>query len=241
MAQGLKDATGDPGFGFIEPIKPAARGRVTEHVREVLREAIVRLDLKPGGFIDKKALASRLGVSLFPVTEALARLAQEGLVEVLPQRGTLVARIRMGDVRQAHFIRRALEAETVKTIAPAVTDATLAALNRNLRYQRAAVEGDDREGFHRLDLQFHATLQDALGFGRVRETVETARLGLERVRRMLSSPRRHAITYGEHVAIVEALSSRDAAASARAMEAHLDGVIAELLAFAATHPDVIEE
>jgi GntR family transcriptional regulator, rspAB operon transcriptional repressor len=241
MVQGLKDATEDTGFGFIEPIKPAARGRVTEHVRDVLREAIVRLDLKPGGFIDKKALATRLGVSLFPVTEALARLAQEGLVEVLPQRGTLVARIRMGDVRQAHFIRRALEAETARLVAPMMTDSTLSALERNLRYQRAAVDGEDREGFHRLDLQFHALLQDALGFGRVREAVETSRLGLERVRRMLSSPRRHAVTYEEHAAILAALAQRDGMAAARAMEHHLDGVIAELLAFAADNPDLVED
>jgi len=241
MAQGARDASQDLGFGFIEPIKPAARGRVTEHVRDALRDAIVRLDLKPGGFIDKKALAARLGVSLFPVTEALARLAQEGLVEVLPQRGTLVSRIRLGDVRQAHFIRRALEAETARDVAPRISDAELAAFERNLRYQQAAVDGDDREGFHRLDLQFHALLQDALGFSRVRETVETARMGLERVRRMLSSPRRHAITYQEHVRIVEALKRRDANAVARAMEEHLDGVIAELLAFAATHPEVVED
>ena len=78
-------------------------------------------------------MCARLGVSRFPVSEALGRLAAEGLVEVLPQRGTRVARIDLADCRQAMFIRRALEIAAVRNVAPRADAGLLAALDRNLR------------------------------------------------------------------------------------------------------------
>src|SRR6187401_2594579 len=95
-------------YGFIAPLSREKRGGTVQHVQELIRDAIVRLELPPGAFIDKIALCERLGVSRFPVSEALGRLAAEGFVEVQPQRGTRVARIDMGDCRQAMFIRKAL-------------------------------------------------------------------------------------------------------------------------------------
>ena len=91
----------------------------------MLRAAIVGLDFAPGEFIDKGAVCERLRVSRFPVSEALGRLAAEGLVEVLPQRGTRAARIRLGEVREAMMIRRALEAMVAETAARHLPDDAL--------------------------------------------------------------------------------------------------------------------
>ena len=98
-------------YAFLPTLPRQGRGGTVQRVQEVIRDAIVRLDLPPGTAIDKVALCARLGVSRFPVSEALGRLAAEGLVEILPQRGTRVARIDLADCRQAMFIRRALEIE----------------------------------------------------------------------------------------------------------------------------------
>ena len=103
-----------------------------QRVQDLIRDAIVRLELPPGTAIDKAALCAQLGVSRFPVSEALGRLAAEGFVEILPQRGTRVARIDLADCRQAMFIRRALEAETVRALAPRADAGLLAALEANL-------------------------------------------------------------------------------------------------------------
>src|SRR3712207_3626934 len=95
-------------YAFLAPFEREQRGQTTERVERALRAAIVGLDFAPGEFIDKGAVCDRLGVSRFPVSEALARLAAEGLAEVLPQRGTRAARIRLSEVREAMMIRRAL-------------------------------------------------------------------------------------------------------------------------------------
>lgn len=217
------------------------QGGATDRIVEALREAIVTLDIPPGTVLDKAALATRFGVSRFPVSEALNRLKAEGLVEIKPQSGSTVSLIRLADARENMFLRRALEGETVALLAKRRAPDLLVEVERNLRYQKSAMEAGDRQGFHRLDLEFHDLLVSAAGFPRVRATVEKARLALDRVRRLLGSPRRHALTFAEHNAIVDALRAGDSGAARAAMAAHIDSVMDELEDFSAAHPEVFAD
>ena len=103
-------------YHFLRQPAAPTRGNVTVHVTDILRSAIVTLDLKPGEIIDKGAICERLGVSRFPVSEALARLQAEGLVDILPQRASTVSLIRIADVLEYMLIRKALEAESVRVV-----------------------------------------------------------------------------------------------------------------------------
>jgi GntR family transcriptional regulator, rspAB operon transcriptional repressor len=226
-------------YAFLLPLTRSGRGGTVARVQDVIRDAIVRLDLPPGTFLDKAALCARLGVSRFPVSEALGRLAAEGFVEVLPQRGTRVARIDLVDCRQAMFIRRALEAEAMRTIAPRADAALLAALDRNLRDQEAALGADHGGRFHELDLALHELLLDFLGYERVRHAVEAARGSLDRARLFMCTPQRQVATFAEHGAIVAALKRHDTDAAVGAMERHLDAVMTELVDFAGRNPDAV--
>lgn len=213
----------------------------TDRVTEALREAIVTLEIPPGAPLDKAVLTARFGVSRFPIAEALNRLKAEGLVEVRPQSGSRVSLLRLADVHETLFLRRALEAEVAERLAGRENEALIGELRRNLRYQKAAAAADDRAGFHRLDIDFHGMLVAAVAYPRVTATVEHAWLALDRARRLLGSPRRHAVTYDEHVAIVEALEAGDPARARAAMAAHIDAVMAELAAFSETHPEVFAD
>jgi DNA-binding GntR family transcriptional regulator len=210
-------------------------------VYEDLRAAIVSLALKPGARIDKTEICGRLHVSRQPLAEAIARLAEERLVDVEPQKGTFIARIRLSDVAEAAFVRRALETAMVGAIAPAIEDTILARLDRILGYQAAAVKAKDTEEFYALDVRFHTMLFDRLAMRRVAEVVETSRAQLERTRRLLlPTPGRNQNTLREHRAIFAALQLRDPVKAARAMGEHLDEVMAELRRFAAQQPDLFE-
>src|SRR6185436_5624925 len=140
-------------YAFLPTLPRQGRGGTVQRVQDVIRDAIVRLDLPPGTAIDKAALCAQLGVSRFPVSEALGRLSAEGFVEILPQRGTRVARIDMEACRQAMFIRKALETEAMRTVAPRADAALLAALERNLRLHEAALATENSQRFHELDLE----------------------------------------------------------------------------------------
>jgi DNA-binding GntR family transcriptional regulator len=169
------------------------------------------------------------------------RLAAEGLVDIIPQSGSRVALIKISDTRENMFLRRALEVETVRKLAPLASSGLLDQLASNLRYQKAAIEAQDLKGFHGFDLAFHALLQDHLGFERVRSAAETARLGLDRVRQLLNTRRRLDLTLGEHKTIVAALEAHDGDAAAKAMYGHLDAVMAELETFAREKPELFAD
>lgn len=228
-------------YSFLPAFERGPRGETTAKVERVLRAAIVGLDFQPGEFIDKALVCERLQVSRFPVSEALGRLAAEGLVEILPQRGTRAARIRLSEIVEAMLIRRALEAMVAEHAAERLPATHLMKLEQNLEAQAAAVQRGDRPGFYALDLVFHEILVEGLGLCRVSAVIEASRGNVDRVRRLLSSPRRHAVTLSEHRALVAAIRARDAVAARQAMEDHLDGVMEELERFSAAHPEVFAD
>lgn len=228
-------------YEFLDPDRPAVKIGATARVLAALRSAIVQLELKPGDFLDKQAIAARLGVSRFPVGEAMNRLAAEGLVDIIPQSGSRVALIKISDARENMFLRRALEVETARHVARDANRRLMEALQANLRYQQAAIDAGDHNGFHGFDLAFHAMLQDRLGFERVRIATETARLGLERARRLLNTRRRLELTLAEHKTIVKAIERRNGDAAAGAMNAHLEAVLAELEGFAEDRPELFAD
>lgn len=228
-------------YDFLDAGRASGKGGATARVHDVLREAIVRLELKPGEFLDKQAIAARLGVSRFPVGEALNRLAAEGLVEIVPQSGSRVALIRISAAREAMFLRRAIETEAIRTLTKTWSAGQVRDMQQNLRYQIAAVESGDRDGFYRFDVQFHGILLDSLGFERVKQAADSARLGLERIRRLLNSRRRQQVTLDEHTAIAEALRRRDVEGAVKAMDLHLGAVLTELESFASERPELFAD
>jgi DNA-binding GntR family transcriptional regulator len=207
-------------------------------VERALRSAIVALDFAPGELIDKGAVCVALGVSRFPVSEALARLAAEGLVEILPQRGSRAARIRLPEIRESMLIRQTLECMVAEKAAEQLPASDIEALRRNLQAQQETVEQGDRPGFYALDLEFHTILVEGLNLPRVAAVIDASRANIDRVRRLLSSPRRHTVTLSEHRAIFHALEARDSRAAYKAMAVHLEAVMEELGRFSAEHSDV---
>lgn len=228
-------------FEVGSPGRRRGDGGATERVVEALREAIVTLEIPPGAPLDKAVLTARFGVSRFPVAEAFTRLKAEGLVDIRPQSGSTVSLIRLADARENLFLRRALEGEALALLAARNDAALLGEVDKNLRSQKEAMEAGDQPGFHRLDLEFHDLLISAVGFPRMRATVERARLALDRVRRLLGTPRRHALTFAEHSAVVDALRKAAPDAARAAMAAHIDSVMTELEALAVERPEVFAD
>ncbi len=228
-------------YKFLVSAAAPQRGNVTAAVIEQLRTAIVTLELKPGEVLDKGLICERLGVSRFPVSEALARLQAEGLVEIMPQRGSMVSRVRIGDVVEYMLIRKALEGEAVRALVARRPPGVLERLEANLGEQAKAAKRGDRDGFHRLDIEFHDMLFSALRFDRIRAVIEQARANLDRARLLILDPRRLSLTQSEHKAIADGIAAGDADRAAAAMRAHIDKVTGELLVFAREAPELFAD
>ena len=85
------------------------KASVQDTVYQVLKNGIMTMKLVPGTVMSTKEMAEKLNVSRTPVREAFIRLNEEGLVEIIPQRETLVSRLDMERIKQERFIRESLE------------------------------------------------------------------------------------------------------------------------------------
>src|SRR5204862_2786566 len=118
-----------------------------ERVYRELRRRIRELALPPGAPIRKEEIALEMGVSRAPVSEAIARLADEALVDVFPQHGSFVAPIRAEDVRESLFIRTALEVEAIRRVTQVVTPELTQRLEANLAAQEDALRANELATF----------------------------------------------------------------------------------------------
>jgi len=230
-----------PTYDFLQKPANLSRGGTTAYVADALRRAIVRLELPPGTLIEKSAICERLGVSRFPVAEAFSRLNMEGLVDILPQRGTLVSRLSIADIREYMFIRTALEAETVHDLAGYATPELLAELRETITNQEQAV-ADGRQDLYLVhDIAFHDLLMSTVGSGRAKSIIDNARIHIDRARGLVNTPQRASLSITEHKAIVDALEARDATRAANAMRAHIGGIMDELIRFAEGKPELFAD
>lgn len=223
-------------YDFLPAAGSFARGSVTLDVTNTLRHAIVTLALPPGAILDKNAICAQLGVSRFPVSEALARLAEEGLVDIAPQRGSTVSLVRIADVREYMLIRKGLESEALRVLIGKHDAEVIDALHANMAAQRDAAGRDDAETFHQIDVDFHDIIFRSMRLTKVKAIIDRARANLDRARRLIITPRRLALTIAEHQAIFDGILAADPPQATAAIRAHIDAVMVELFAFARSHP-----
>lgn len=227
-----------PGASRLRPLEDFA-GSLTQRVYLVLKDAILCLAYRPGEILRKGDICARLGVSRSPVSEAVARLAVEGLVDVIPQAGTFVARFSMGEIREGAFLREAIELAAIEKVAETITDSQLTQLRRNLRVQEALVADGDTAGFYAMDGEMHEMILSFTGYRKLAQVSETAWLHVNRARQLvLPVPGRVAATLEEHRGIVAALEARNPAAARAATRTHLRQLVTYLEPLERERPDL---
>lgn len=215
---------------------------VRQRLNDVLRQAIIRMELAPGQALSEKEIADLFAVSRQPVREAFIRLSESGLVEVRPQRGTYVVRISRQAVLEARFIRESLEVaialEATKcTLLPSV----LMELNELIERQRSCIERQDHDRFFFLDEMFHRTLAFSTGQTMAWNVIQDVKAQLDRVR-YLSIPESTPIPKlaDQHQAIVDSISAGDAEAAVQAMSTHQREILHSLPELERRFPELFE-
>ena len=229
------------------PLRQALRpldafpGSLAQKVYAALREAILSLSFRPGDILRKPEICELLGVSRSPVSEAVARLAAEHLVQVVPQAGTYVARLSLSEIREGAFLREALELAAVDRVAQAVTEDQLVLLRRNLRLQEVLLHDHDFSGFYQTDALMHELILSFTGFRRVARLADTSWVHVNRARQLiLPQPGRVEATLAEHHQIIAAIEARDPEAARVATRAHLGKLMGFLEPLAQNRPDLFE-
>lgn len=221
MLQPAEAAKQEPSAPRLRPLA-AFSGSLGQRVYQTLRQGILSLAYRPGEILRKPEICEALGVSRSPVADAVARLQAEGLVDVIPQAGTFVARFTMQEIREGAFLREAIEVAAIERVAARIADAELQRLRRNLTVQTALVADGDIPGFYAMDAAMHELLLSFTGFPKLAVVAETAWLHVNRARQLiLPVPGRVEATLAEHQAILSALEARDPVAARGAVQAHL--------------------
>jgi DNA-binding GntR family transcriptional regulator len=191
-----------------------------------LRQRIVGMSMLPGERIVERDIAEEFGTSRTPVHEAVQRLADEGLIEVIPRSGTFVARIPLDALEEANLVRHALETAIIEKAATRAGGEGAARLRAVLAEQEAAIAANDLHGFHRADEGFHALLSELSGYPGVWPIIQQAKTQMDRYRQLtLPLEGRMAGVLEEHRAVVEAIEAQDPQRAVAAMREHLDHVM----------------
>lgn len=216
-------------------------GSLANRVYESLKEAIIAFQLEPGAVLRKQVICDQFSISRAPVSEAIARLAAEGLVEVIPQSGTKVSRLSMDEIREGAFLREALELAAVEKVARTRTDQQMAQLMRNFRLQSLLVDDGDLSGFYLADEEMHQLIMKFTGFRRVAKITATACLQVSRARQLiLPTPGRARESIEEHKLIIDAIKQQNPTAARLAMKKHLANLIIRLEPLEAEKPNLFK-
>lgn len=214
---------------------------VGPQVYRTLRERIIRAELAPGALVSETELAKVFSLSRQPIREAFIKLADDGLVEVRPQRGTLVRKINIASVMDARFVREAVEADIVKLVAERNDPVVVADLRRQIEAQRHTI-GHHPDEFMKLDEQFHRTLAVAADKSQVFRVVDNVKAQMDRVR-FLTLMNRSVIEISieQHAAVVDAIERGIPMQADAAMRAHLRQILADLPHVALLKPDFFDD
>ncbi len=210
---------------------------IGSRVYDTVRQAIVQLQFRPGNPLSEAEIARQLGVSRQPVREAFIKLAEAGLVQIRPQRGTMITRISTDAVMDARFVREAIEADVVKLVVERCDAAIRTELLNQIERQKRVAD-DDSDGFVKLDELFHRTLAEMAGKSYAWRVIEEVKAQMDRVR-YLSVEKLHVrLLISQHEEIVSGIVDHDAPRAEAAMRRHLREILKSLPEVARARPDL---
>lgn len=188
----------------------------------MLRQAILNGRLAAGARLRQTELADQLGISRTPIREALVRLQQEGLLELLPRAGVRVVSLDPEEAVDLYDVREALDGLAARLAAGRRDTAALARLESALARMGRCVERNDPGHWFRSHVVFHEEIVRAAGNRHLARLATVVRLSIRQFHPLLlKTERRLGDAYREHRRIFEAIAARDPESAERAARLHI--------------------
>lgn len=200
--------------------RPARRTQLPEEVAAYVRELIISGRAHPGEFLRIERIAEAVGVSQTPVREGLLTLRNEGLVNLLPRRGFVVAPFTPEDIADVYWLHALLAGELAARAALKISDNQLDQLAANVKQYAAAVAVGDWEEIPELGLEFHRQLNAAAESRRLVLILDTITANVPNRLYAAGNPKE---TGKEHPQILRALRKHDPDLTRDLMSKHIVG------------------
>ncbi|MCY0386657.1 GntR family transcriptional regulator [Robbsia sp. Bb-Pol-6] len=219
---------------------PAEKPFSNEVIYARLQKAVLEHRLTPGTRLVEDRLAEAAGVSRTKIREVLGRLAHEGLVTLVPNRGAFIASPSTEQARDVFVTRRMVEPGIARMLCESATAAQVRTLRRHSRLEEAARAKDDRPAIIRLSGEFHVLIAQMAGneilLRLMREMTSLTCLIIT----LYDKPNTPACPHTEHVALIDAIEARDGAQAAACMTQHLNHIehTLDLASHSIASPDI---
>ena len=201
----------------------------TTQVHDVLQTAIVRGKLLPNTALSEATISSLIDVSRTPVREALAQLADEQLVLIYRQVGTIVAPVRLSLLEEGRFVRSTLECANHVQLVQNITPEQLTEFGQIIQRQRDAVSHGQLDQYSELDELMHRRLFEFAGREHVWPMLEPFKRQFDRVRWLLLGVSGHAErSLQEHEHILAQMAARDVAGLGATVASHINHITQHL-------------
>lgn len=201
-----------------------------EQVTATLESEILTGKLASGTALTEQSLSKRLGVSRTPIRAALHTLAEEGLINLIPNRGAVVVGVTREDLIDIYKIRMRLEGLASALAAERISREDLATLRESVELAEFYISRNDTEHLKELDTQFHAIIYRASGNRMLNKTLSELHRNIISYRKMsLSVPGRLERSVGEHREILKAIEAGDAERADSLTCAHVAAALENML------------
>lgn len=191
-------------------------------VADRLRDQIYQQELNPGDAIDEMALCERYGISRTPLREALKVLDSEGLVELIPRKGSFVRSMDIEELNELFPVMAVLEGLCAREAVENLKEQDLKQLNRmHEKLETYAADGNI-DAYYEQNFVFHQAIQDLSGNKWLQRIIGDLRKVLRLARHMqLTIPGRLQSSLEEHQQIMQAFNTHDPEMADQCMQNHL--------------------
>ncbi len=197
---------------------------VKEDIYRGIRKAIIDESLSPGERLVEANLCKEFGASRGPVREAFTQLNREGFVELIPNKGAVVTKISVQDLRDYYTLVAMLESKAVEWAIPGLnpSDVTaLTAINQDMAKIVANDEEDCLQAWTRKNMQFHRFFWEKSGNLKLVEQIQEMRQRILRYRYTSLMVSSFSDYLGDHEAIIAAVKDKDAHRASLIMRQHI--------------------
>lgn len=196
-----------------------AKQTLKQYAYNIIKNKIISCEYAPGTMLTEDLLQQDIKASKTPIRDAISRLEQEGLVQILPKKGLMVSNITIADIDSIFEIRIMFEPYAIRTSAHTIPETTLREVISCLESQSSEMVDE----MYAFDDQFHALIISTLRNAYMRNMYNCIQNQNSRIRMMAGHDysKRLDQSRNEHLSIVRLCLEKDWEAAAKAMEVHL--------------------
>ncbi|ACS87210.1 GntR family transcriptional regulator [Musicola paradisiaca] len=211
----------------VDEITPSGTAQETgvslnELAYERFKQALITLRYKPGEYLNTAQVMNELELSRTPIIQAVHRLANEGLLQIIPRKGMMVAPLSLDDALELIEVRLVNELLCIRLVCQRCTQQDIALLRELNQQITAASQARDHVEMMTLDHQFHQQLSRIANNHILDDILRVLNARSQRFWATTLSREGHMQeVIDEHDAIISALEQQNSEAACAAAQAHI--------------------